>query len=70
MPKHKGCYLCGSMEDEILTAHAFQAKDTPSVALCSKCEALPERELRTRLTRLEEMKSEIARKAREAIANG
>lgn len=58
MARHGGCWLCGAMDEEILTSRfvGLANMEAPAVALCSKCNALDDRELRIRARRLTEDK--------------
>jgi hypothetical protein len=63
MSKHAGCFVCGSTEDAVLRSVPDMTTMT-SVALCSKCYALPNDALKRKLDAVRE----AVKKAREAAA--
>ena len=65
VPKHNGCYVCGSKRDEVLISIPDLTRGE-SVALCRECHALPSVELGKKIQRIRE----AIEKAREAAANG
>jgi hypothetical protein len=58
--KHSGCWLCGSATDEFLVSITVGIADieAPSIALCSDCRTLDQRELRIRARQLSARKQE------------
>ena len=65
MPKHGGCFLCGSTKREILkSVPLFYAMQ--SVALCDECRAQPAEEIKARVDSMREAMKRAREHAQEA----
>lgn len=70
MPRHSGCYLCGSTQHETLLArHIPGFSDAGSVAICPLCDQLPQAELKTKVLAVQAVLKDAQRQARERGMN-
>jgi hypothetical protein len=65
MPKHSGCFICGSTDDEILVSiPVLAAGDAFSAALCRNCYTLPVAEIKRKIETVVEAQKELRKKMR------